>query len=282
MEDLTNERHILQAALGLTARWRLQGRWQDAQTLLHGLQPVAKAIDKAAQAQVWLQLGLVLSDEGVFAGRDTWEMRQEALQQALALADAASESLLLGDVHDALGMSIHGHYLAGDRSTEPPDELAHFEKGLSLRRQGGTAVQVAESLFHIGLVYDVIRRNYDQAAVYHQQAYNMATKAGEKVIASYAIRHLGFAHMAAKDYASAKEALEESLRLREEAGFVPGAAFSIIALGHWYMTNDNKTAALAKLTQAREMLVALGATARVEWVDRHIATLEAESATGDG
>ncbi|MEM7116794.1 MAG: hypothetical protein AAF614_30460 [Chloroflexota bacterium] len=269
-----NERQVLEGVFSLTETWRLQGRWQDVQTLLHGLQPVAKAIGVAAQARVWLKLGLVMSDEGMFAGRDTWEARQRALQQALTLAKGANEPPLLGDVHDALGMSIHGHYLAGDRSAEPPDELDHFETGLRLRRQGGTAVQVAESLFHVGLVYDVIRRDYDQAAVYHQQAYDMATEVGEKVIASYAIRHLGFAHMAAKAYMSAKDALEESLRLREEAGFVPGAAFSIIALAHWYMTNDDKTAALAKLKQAREMLVALGATSRVEWVERHIASLQ--------
>lgn len=278
--NMTNEANVLEAALNLAETWRLQGRWQDAQTLLHGLQPVAKAINKAAQARVWLQLGLVLLDEGMFGGQETWEVRQQALQQAFELAEMVNNPPLLGDVRDALGMSIHAHYLAGDRSVEPPDEMAHFEQGLRLRRQDGTAVQIAESLFHVGLVYDVIRRDYDQATIYHQQAYDMATEAGNKVIASYAIRHLGFAHMAAKDYAAAKETLEESLRLREEAGFVPGAAFSIIALAHWHMTTGDKTAALAKLKQAREMLITLGATPRVEWVDQHIATLEA-SATGD-
>ena len=261
---------------------RLQGKWNDAQTILNDLHTIAEQFGIAAQAKVCLQFGRVLTDEGMFAGRDRWEACHSALQQAYTLAKEANVPHLLGDVHDALGMYTHVQYLAGDRSKEPPEELAHFEQGLTLRKQGGTAVQIAESLFHIGLVYDVIRRDYDQAAPYHQQAYEMSLEAGDKVIASYAIRHLGFTHFAADDLASAKAALEESLRLREEAGFVPGAAFAIIALAHWHMRSGDNEGALTKLQQAREMLITLNATARVEWVDGHIATLTDSLSTNEG
>lgn len=270
MTHQTDEIGLFADALKLANTWRLQGEWQDAQTLLHGLQPVAARIDVSAQAHVWLLLSRVLTDEAMFANKDNATARQAALQQALALAESANNPPLLGDVHNAIGLSIHTDYLAGDRSQEPEDEMGHFEQGLELRRQGGTAAQLAESLFHVGLVHDVIRHEPEQAAVYHQQAYDLAMEANDKVTASYAIRHLGFTRWDADDRKGAAVALRESWQLREEAGFVPGAAFALITLAQLDEMQGDKTAALPKFQQARAQLATIDAPTRVQWLDDHI------------
>jgi hypothetical protein len=55
---------------------------------------------------------------------------------------------------------------------------------------------------------------------------------GDKLTMSYAIRHLGFAHMAAGAGDAARQRLEESVRLRREIGFQPGVAAGLVALAH--------------------------------------------------
>ena len=273
MPNHSNEMQVLEAALSLVDSWRLQGSWQDAQTLLKGLPPVAAKINQGAMANVWLQMGRVLTDEGMFGGKDTLEKRQEAFDQALTLAESTKDESLIGDIYDAIGFSIHVAYLGGDRSQEPKNELEFFERGLELRKKAGTTGQIAESLFHIGLVFDVIRKDYDQALPYHEEAYKLACEVEDKVIASYAIRHIGFVRLAAEEVTAAHQALAESLALREAVGFIPGVAFALAALAHVDVLEGNKTKARERLESARKILEALGSTSRVAWIDQQITSL---------
>jgi len=148
MPNYSNEAHVLEAALSLANRWRLQDHWQDARTLLNGLQPVAAKINPEARAKVWLQLG--------------------------------------------------------------------------------------------------------------------------RVIASYAIRHIGFAHLAAEALAAAHEALAESLALREAVGFTPGVAAALSALAHVDVLAGDKAKARQRLEPSRKIFVSLGAPARVALIDQQI------------
>ncbi|MCP4543539.1 MAG: hypothetical protein GY832_41025 [Chloroflexi bacterium] len=274
MPNNSKETRVLKAASSLANTWRLEGNWQDAQTLLGGLYPVAAKISQDALANVWLQMGRVLTDEGMFGGKDTLQKRKEAFEQALALAESSKNTNLIGDVYDAIGFSIHAAYINSDKSQEPENELEFFERGLELRKKEGTAEQVAESLFHIGLVFDVIRKDYDQALPYHEQAYELACEAGDRITASYAIRHIGFARLAAEELAAAKKALVESLDLREAVGFAPGIAFALAALAHVDALEGDKAQALSRLERSRTILRSLEATSRVAWIDEQIASLE--------
>ena len=273
MTNHSNEAEVLEAALSLVESWRIQGNWQDAQTLLDGLYPVAEKVNQDAVANVWLQKARVLSDEGIFRGINTLEKREDSLAQAFALVESTGNESLLGNIYDAMGFSNHITYIDSDRSQEPENELDFFERGLELRRKSGTPEQVAESLFHVGLVYDVIRRDYDRALSYHEKAYKLAQEVGDKITASYAIRHIGFARLAAGELETAEQALRESLALREEAGFTAGIAFALAALAHLETQKGDKASALSRLHQARAILESLRATARVAWVDKHIASL---------
>lgn len=274
MTNDIQEAKVFTAVFNLIDSWQLQGKWQDAQTLLSGLHPVANKLDNDAKVKLWLTIGRILTDEGAFGGKDTVAKREAALNQALDLAKSTSQAHLLGSIYDALGFSLHITYIDSGQSKEPEDELDFFQRGLELRQKDGTRSQIAESIFHVGLVHDVIRRDYETALKYHQEAYDLAHEANDKVTASYAIRHIGFAHVVANEMEAAREALMESLQLREEAGFTPGIAFALAALANLDTRTGDKESALARLVRSRDMLESLGATSRVAWVEKHIASLK--------
>lgn len=276
MSEKSNESELLKLALELTDSWQLQGLWNDAQTLLNGLFPVTKKLGPAASGRIWLNLGKVLTDQSIFGAKETLSERSEAFDKALELAKKADDSSLIGDVYDATGFSIHVAYLGSDRSKEPGNELELFERGLDLRTQAGTAGQIAESTFHIGLVYDVIRKDYETALTYHNKAYQLASEADAKVIASYAIRHIGFARLAAQDLDGAKNALTESLVLRDAAGFHPGSAYALATLAHVENLLGNKDQARLHLERSHKIFEALEATSHANSIKEQISSLDAD------
>jgi tetratricopeptide (TPR) repeat protein len=253
--------------------WRLEGRWSEALTLLHGLQPVAAQLGDAALARNALLVARVLIDQAMFGGRDTLDEREAALRLALTHAEAAGDASLMGGVWDTWGFSLHAAYLDGDRASEPEHELEYFERGLALRQQSDESREIAESKFHLGLVYGVVRGDHTQARPYFEEAYRLAQAAGDDVMASYAIRHIAFARAADGDMERARADLEESLRLREAARFEPGVAMALIALASVLVQQGDKAKALSMLKRARSILEKLGATRRVETVDQYIAQL---------
>jgi tetratricopeptide (TPR) repeat protein len=272
-ENTIRAARSLEDAEALADAWRLAGRWDDALALLRGLEPAAREAGDSALARQLGLVGRILIDQGMFGGVDTTAEREAVLDRALAHAEAAGAADLLGAFWDAKGLSLHTAYLDGDRDKEPKHELEFFERGLALRRQTGDARGVAESLFHVGLVYGVVRQDHTQALPYFQQAHQASQAAGDLVMESYAVRHIAFAQHDAGDMAGARASLAESLRLREEAGFVPGVAMALAALAYFEAHYGEKPAAMRLLQRARDMFVALGAAPRVAWVEQQIAEL---------
>jgi len=193
------------------------------------------------------------------------------LKKAQSLAETSRDKVLIASIYDAIGLSLHVDFLNSDRSKELEDEFDFFEQGLELRKEHGTPEQVAESTFHVGLVYDVIRKEYEKALPYHEEAYKIATDEKDKLTASYAIRHIGFARFNTGDVDSAKQAFIESLELRKAIGFTPGIAFSLVTLAQVDVEQGDKTSALSRLIEARNLLATLGATPRVTWLEEQIA-----------
>lgn len=274
MNNPTFETEVHNRAIELAEHWRIQGEWEDATTLLNGILPVAQRISEDAQAVVWLQIGRTLTDEALFGGKENFDKRKDVLAKAQVLAEKSDDKVLLGNVYDAVGFSLHTSYLESDRSKEPEDEMDFFKRGLELRKEHGSSSQVAESVFHIGLVHDVIRQEYDKALPYHQEAYDLAQEAGDKMIMSYAIRHIGFTKLAAENIPEAKNAFTESLELRRSINFIPGIAFSLATLARVENVEVNKEKALAYYEEARDLLHTLKAETRVTWINSQIAKIK--------
>jgi len=233
---------LLDNAAVVADTWRLAGRWADALTLLRGLDPVAAAVGDGAQASLAVQLARVHLDHGTFAGTTLLREVGDILERGLAQAEAAHSTMLQGALWDAKGYSLHVAFLAAGRSSEPADELPCFQRGLTLRRTAGDQRGIAESLFHIGLVYGVVRQNDVLALPYLEEAYRLAQEVGDRVTTSYAVRHIGFALSSAGDLEGAQAALAESLRLREAEGFVPGVAMALVACALAAKDAGNKAA----------------------------------------
>ncbi|MBA3946855.1 MAG: hypothetical protein H0X37_20115 [Herpetosiphonaceae bacterium] len=226
--DLVNRsQQLLTEAIVLADAWRHAGRWMDAQTLLIGMEPVAHDIGPAGMSRHALTVGRLLTDYATFGGADTLAERDAALATALPYAEQTDDDALLGAIWDAKGMSLHTAYLDTGRTAEPADELPAFERSLAYRQQANDQAGIAESLFHVGLVYGVIRDDHKRALPYFQQSYALAQAIEDDIIASYAIRHIGFAHYANGDVAAARANVAESLHLREAAGFIPGVAMAL-------------------------------------------------------
>lgn len=258
---------LLRDAADLGESWRLQGRWDDALVLLRGVLPVAADQSDVAMARICLALARVLTDEALFGGCDTLAEREALLDEAQTYAERGGEPQLIADAYDARGMSLHAAFLETMDRFEPPGELDLFERGLAMRKQAGEPKPIAESLFHVGLVYGVVRRDHQRALPYFEEAYRSAQAAGDLVTASYAIRHIAFVHHDAGDDAVARAGLLESLELRERAGFVPGVAMALVALAYADMDSGATDQAMRRLKRAKEIFLSLGATQRGPWVD---------------
>ena len=116
----------------------------------------------------------------------------------------------------------------------------------------------AESLFHVGLVHQVVRGDGARSEPFFEESYRLAGEAGDGVLESYAVRHLGWTRQERGDLEGAREAFEESLRLRERAGFLPGVGAAALALAEFESEQGRPERARELLAQAREVFEQVG------------------------
>lgn len=273
MDDNVKEEFVLHA-LNIAHHWRLAGRWHDTLTVLRGALPVADELNDTRRAQVWLHMARTLNDMATFGGIENTEEQHVALDCALRFAEASGDASLLGVAWDSKGMAEHAHFLNNGRFQESEHELEFFERGLTLREQAGDARGLAESQFHLGLVYQVVRGDSKASEPYFERSYALAKEANDAVMQSYAIRHIAFVRGDGGDVSGAVAGLEESLALREQAGFRPGVAMALFSLAEAQAIQGRRDEARAHLIAAREILDELGAVKRLEWIDAALSTLD--------
>jgi tetratricopeptide (TPR) repeat protein len=267
-------RRLVDDAVTLADAWRIAGRWADALILLGGLEPIAQEYGGALRAAQALATARVLTEQDGFGDADTLAMRTIYLDTALAVAQQIDDPVLLGAIWDARGMSLHYAYLDGGRTAEPPEELPSFERGLGYRQQAADQRGIAESLFHVGLVYGVVRQDHAQALPFFRQSYDLAQALGDRIMASYAIRHIAFVQHDAGDMASARASLQESLELREQAGFIPAVAMALVMLAHADADLGQHDQAIQHLRRAQTIFLGLGAERKATWLEQLIAEFQ--------
>lgn len=267
MTDETVRDEFVLHALNISHQWRLAGRWQDALTVLRGAAPVADELNDTRRAQVWLHIARTLNDMATFGGVENAEEHAAALNRALEYAEASGDASLIGVAWDSKGMAEHARFLNNGRFKEPEYEMEFFERGLKVREQVGEPRGLAESFFHLGLVHQVVRGDSVTGEPYFAQSYDLAKQANDKVMQSYAIRHLAYGRADKGEMPAALDGFRESLQLREEAGFTPGVAMALFVLGEVEGEHGDKEQARQYLERAKDILGGLGATKRVAWVE---------------
>ncbi|KJY34024.1 hypothetical protein [Streptomyces sp. NRRL S-495] len=152
------------------------------------------------------------------------------------------------DLALARGRVLHARFLA-DR-VEDPRELELFERAAAFYRELGDARGEGEALFWTGTFHQVVRGDAAAALPALEGALALATRTGDLLTMSYALRHLGIAAHITGDLPTARERLEESTRLRWELGFLPGVAANLVGLAHLAAQQDRREDAAALLAEA--------------------------------
>ena len=142
---------------------------------------------------------------------------------------------------------------------EEPGELALFERAAQLYRALGDVGGEAEALFWVGCFHQVVRRDNAAAVPVLERSLELASRAGDAAVMSEALRHLGIAAHAAGRLDLARQRLEESTRLRREAGLQPGAAANMVGLAYIAAAQGRRDDALALLAEAGAIAEASGA-----------------------
>lgn len=188
----------------------------------------------------------LLYERAVFGGD------ADVLSAAERELDAVEADLAL-----ARGRVLHARFV--DSQNEDPHELGLFERATQLYRRLGNRRGEAESSFWIGCFHQVVRGDNDTAVPALERAYELARQTGDTLTQSYALRHLGIAEHAAGHLETARERLEESVRLRKEIGFLPGVAANLVGLAYVAIAQDRRGEAQALLEEARAIAEACGA-----------------------
>ncbi|MGW4214038.1 tetratricopeptide repeat protein [Lentzea sp. NPDC004789] len=186
---------------------------------------------------------------------------EEALTIADRELDAAEADLAL-----ARGRIVHARFLR-DRQ-EDPRELPLFEQAAELYRRLGDERGEAEALFWIGCYHQVVRGSHEAALEFLERSYRLATATGDDLTTSYAVRHLGFADLAAGDFAAARLRFEESVRLRRKIDFRPGVAAGLLALAELASETGDRDEELALLDEAEAIAKDSGAHGTLRWIER--------------
>lgn len=200
----------------------------------------------------------LLYEQGAFGGDSG------ALDIADRNLDAVEADLCL-----VRGRVIHARFLesrAEGAPVEDPRELELFERAAQLFRELGDVRGEGEAAFWAGTFHQVVRDDAATALPLLRVALDLATRSGDGLTMSYALRHLGFAaHMEGRPD-EARELFEESTRLRRELGFLPGVAANLIGLAYLAGQQGDAAEAARLLDEAEELATGTASHAVLGWV----------------
>lgn len=253
---------------------RLAGRWQEALELLED--ELSRDLEGEARARALVELARTLNDRSTFGATPDEGRTERVLAELEQLAGAERDDGLLAAALDLRGRALHARFLADRSAGEPEGELELFERALELRAPDDVRGR-AESLFHVGLVHQVVREDGPRSEPYFQDSYRLAGEGRDDVMRSYAIRHLGWTRQEHGDVAGARAAFEESLQLRERAGFLPGVGAAALALAEFEAEHGRPEHARDLLARAREVFTQVGMNRFLGFADEVERTLDARS-----
>jgi tetratricopeptide (TPR) repeat protein len=215
--------------------------------------------------------GTNVSEDRLLHARDLYERAVFGGDEGV-LADADAElDGVEADLALARGRVMHARFLSERR----PDarELVLFERAVELYEGLGDTRGEAEAVFWVGCYHQVVEGDTAAALPALERSAALADAAGDRLTRSYAVRHLGFAELAAGRPQAARELLEESLRLRREVDFQPGVAAALLALAEAAAEAGDVKRARTLIAEAADTSVASGAYGTLRWVEAFRAEL---------
>lgn len=215
---------LADSAIQIAEGHSLAGRLDDAANLIASLLPLAGSDEEGhvAAARLTAQLGLIRKDQ-----RD-YDSAVRLLVQARELAEAIGDRRTTAIAVNGLGLVEYSKILLSGR-TDFGAATGLFNTALALRRELGDDRGVAESLFDLGLAAQMSAQD-GRARELFQQSYEISTRLCDRLLMSYALRHLAYLLEAEGKIDEAILLHERTLALREQVGFKRGIAGSLGAL----------------------------------------------------
>jgi hypothetical protein len=248
----------------------LAGRWDQAAELLDG-------VIEAGEAE---RAFLAVAAAEVAVDRDFWLRTYggaPALERATAAVGSASGELgfdleflrLKHDYGAELAGPDGGPPHRGPQGRDPVllDELTR--RSSWLRDTAPDQGRRAWAGFYAGLIADVLRGDDEAGRRFYLTALEDGEQAGDGLIVSYAVRHLGFLALAAGDTALARRHWERSRELRQREGCVPLVLAQQVALAELARDDGDPAAARAVAAEVGAWARALGRT----WLEAAAAEL---------
>jgi len=187
------------------------------------------------------------------------------------------------------GMTLHFRAIElppDERSAvDPSDEQELFECALATRRQIEDVEGIAESLFQLGLVHQVLRRDLEAGSPFVREALGLVEGLpdADSLLRSEIHRHVGFDLLLREErHGPAIEHFEASLELRRglaERGWIAGA-LTALSLAHRLASRSDEAIAFAQ--QSLELAQDEGLRARfVVAAEESLRAAEKLGAAGD-
>jgi tetratricopeptide (TPR) repeat protein len=219
---------------------------------------------------------------------------RELLEKARDTAAASGDQETNAFATERLGTLAHYEnitkLIAGGEVPAPDAEAEErlFRQSLAISQELGDQAGTARSVFGVGLVFQVLRRDWPTAMPYYWQALGLSgalDESGDLYTRSEIHRHVGFYyHYEDTSPGEAVRHLQLSLDLREEIADPRLLPSALVALGEAELAAGNKERAVDLLTRA--VTEARAARLRQHWVENAERALRqaqvAASGTADG
>nr|WP_307853667.1 hypothetical protein [Streptomyces sp. RG38] len=240
-----------------TAVWRLRSRacWADAAELL-----------RPATAAAALQRTALLVERCLYTEQG-WAEAEEALRTAEALADTDDERGAAACERGQLAYAatVHG---VRDRADEARAALG---RAAALIAPGARERAVLD--FRRGLLAENVTRSPQAARAAYRRAHAAALSQDDPLLQSFTWRHLAGLALREGELAEARDGFAESLRLREELGYLVGTAPALVSLAD----AETEPEASRLREEARRLFRLLGGVPT--WLARHLAPPATGAAT---
>lgn len=173
---------------------------------------------------------------------------QAAYERATTEGDRATEAAAL----DRLGWLMHFQALEqGPEDADADAEESLFAQALEIRREVRDLAGIAESLFGVGLVHQVIRGDWTTAMPHFWESLPLADEHGDALIRSEVHRHIGFYYLVEDmQIDEALRHLRISLDCREELGDPRWIPSGTLALGQAELVAGRQAEAVDRLREA--------------------------------
>ncbi|MEU8653471.1 hypothetical protein [Streptomyces sp. NPDC048737] len=197
-----------------TAVWRLRSRacWADAAALL----PSDSAAGAVQRASLFVERCLY-TEQG-------WQEAEDALRIAEALAHTDEErgAAACERGHLAYAATVHG---VRDRADEARAALGRAAALIPPDAAGRPLLD-----FRRGLLAENLTRSPQAARAAYRRAHTAAAARSDALLLSFTWRHLAGLALRDGDTAEARHGFAESLRIREELGYLVGTAPALVSL----------------------------------------------------